>query len=381
MTIFGRRFVVLFGFLLGCQTPPSARPVAIVEATSLLGQPLTRPELPDETRRRYEQALAEARRQYEADSNDVDAIIWLGRRTAYLGRFREAIGIYTRGIRLHPGDARLYRHRGHRYITVREFDRAIEDFERAAALVAGRADEIEPDGLPNARNTPTSTLQSNIWYHLGLAHYLKGDFQRALDAYRECMKVSTNPDMLVATSHWLYMTLRRLGRDAEAARVLEPIVRDLDVIENGAYHRLLLMYKGELPVDSLLTASSSAALDDVTTAYGVGNWYLYNGQPARAREIFQRIVSVGNWAAFGGIAAEAELARTRTEDRGSGLDAPRSLYFAASLISENGTTLPCSAATRSTRRPRRSTFCTRFAAKGKAGGGGALGAGGLYASA
>jgi hypothetical protein len=123
------------------------------------------------------------------------------------------------------------------------------------------------------------------------------------------MKVSTNPDMLVATSHWLYMTLRRLGRDAEAARVLEPITRDLDVIENGAYHRLLLMYKGELGADSLLTASSSGALDDVTTAYGVGNWYLYTGQPARARDIFQRIVRAGNWAAFGSIAAEAELAR------------------------------------------------------------------------
>jgi hypothetical protein len=105
------------------------------------------------------------------------------------------------------------------------------------------------------------------------------------------------------------MTLRRLGRDAEAAKVLEPITRDLDVIENGAYHRLLLLYKGELPVDSLLTASSSAALDDVTTAYGVGNWYLYTGNPTRAREMFQRIVATGNWPAFGAIAAESELAR------------------------------------------------------------------------
>jgi tetratricopeptide (TPR) repeat protein len=305
-----RRLVVAI-VLAACQTAPAppSRDARAVEATSLLGEPLTRPEIPDETRARYEQALTAARREYEADSNSVDAIIWLGRRTAYLGRFREAIDIYRRGIRLHPGDARLYRHRGHRYITLRDFDRAIQDFEQAAALVAGRADEVEPDGLPNARNIPTSTLQTNIWYHLGLAHYLKGDFARALDAYRVCMSVSTNPDMLVATSHWLYMTLRRLGRDAEAARVLKPIVRGLDVIENGAYHRLLLMYKGEIPLDSLLSATSSAALDDVTTAYGVGAWYLYNGDVTRAREIFTRIVGTGNWAAFGAIAAEAELAR------------------------------------------------------------------------
>jgi hypothetical protein len=129
------------------------------------------------------------------------------------------------------------------------------------------------------------------------------------------MEVSKNPDMVVATSHWLYMTLRRLGRDAEAARVVEPIRADLDVIENTAYHRLLLMYKGELPVDSLLSASSSGALDDVTTAYGVGNWYLYNGDAARAREIFQRIVATGNWPAFGAIAAEAELRRMSRSSR------------------------------------------------------------------
>ena len=50
-------------------------------------------------------------------------------------------------------------------------------------------------------------------------------------------------------------------------------------------------------------------LDDVTTAYGVGNWYLYNGDTARALGIFERIVATGNWAAFGAIAAEAEIAR------------------------------------------------------------------------
>jgi tetratricopeptide (TPR) repeat protein len=201
---------------------------------SLLGQPLSRPTLPEDTRRRYEEALAEARQRSYADPGDADASIWLGRRTAYLGRFRDAIELYTRGMQRHPRDPRFYRHRGHRYITIRDFDRAIADLDRAASLVGGREDEIEPDGIPNARNIPTSTLQSNIWYHLGLAHYLEGDFERALRAYRSCLDVSKNPDMLVATSHWLYMTLRRLGRDAEAARVLEPIRPDLDVIENRA---------------------------------------------------------------------------------------------------------------------------------------------------
>lgn len=291
------------------------------EALSLLGEELRAPELTDERRAELERQLAEARAAYERDPTDADAIIWLGRRTAYLGRYREAIAIFTEGIAKHPGDARMYRHRGHRFITVREFDAAIADLERAAALVRGKPDEVEPDGMPNAYGIPTSTLQSNIWYHLGLAYYLKGEFEAALEAFRACMEVATTPDMHVATADWLYMTLRRLGRDEEAAAVLEPITADMQILENHAYHRRLLMYKGELPPDSLLAGDASETLQMATQGYGVGNWYLYNGDRERAREIFERVVSLGNWPAFGHIAAEAELARMRGGFNGIGRSA------------------------------------------------------------
>ena len=281
---------------------------AQVEAVSLLGDSLRRPALAPEAEARLLAQLDSARIAYEADSTSAETLIWLGRRTAYLGRYRDAIAIYTDGIRKHPNDARLYRHRGHRYITVRRLNDAVADFQRAAELIHGKPDDVEPDGQPNARNIPTSTLQSNIWYHYGLALYLQGEFARALEAYRECMKVSKNPDMLVATSHWVYMTLRRLGQEAEAAQALEPITRDLEVIENGEYHRLLLMYKGELSPDSLL-APGAETIGGVTAAYGVGNWHLYNGRAAEAEAVFRRIVATGPWAAFGYVAAESELFR------------------------------------------------------------------------
>ena len=261
-----------------------------------------------EAREQRERELAEARAAYEKNPNDADAIIWLGRRTAYLGRYKEAIDIFTEGIKKHPRDARMYRHRGHRWITLRQFDRAINDLSRGAKLIRGTPDQIEPDGLPNARNIPTSTLQSNIWYHLGLAHYLKGDFERALEAYRECMAVSKNPDGVVSTAHWLYMTLRRLGRPAEAENVLEPIGPSMDVIENTGYHKLLLMYRGEIAVEEM-EREDPATVDGTTILYGVGNWHLYSGQPEKARPIFARITSGKQWAAFGFIAAEAELLR------------------------------------------------------------------------
>jgi tetratricopeptide (TPR) repeat protein len=252
--------------------------------------------------------LEEARVARNAEPTSPEAAVWVGRRTAYLGRYREAVAVYTDALASHPDTAELYRHRGHRRITLREFDRAVEDFERAAALIEDQADAVEPDGQPNARGIPTSTLHFNIWYHLGLAYYLQGDFEQALRCYRNCMEVSDNPDALVATTHWLYMTLRRLGRQEEAATVLVPITADLDVIENQAYHDLLLMYKGELGPDDLLSPGEDS-IQSATVSYGVGNWYHYTGDPERAREIFAAIVKGEQWPAFGHIAAEADLRR------------------------------------------------------------------------
>lgn len=255
--------------------------------------------------------LDEARRRYESNPNDPEAIIWVGRRLGYLGRFREAIDIFGEGIKKFPDDARFYRHRGHRYITVRKFNLAISDLSAGARLIKGKRDEVEPDGQPNARNIPTSTLQFNIWYHLGLAYYLTGQNKLALDAYRECLKVSKNPDALSATTHWLYMTLRRLKRDTEAAKVLQPISEGMDIIENAGYYRLLLMYKGLIPPDKLLEEAlkqeSSAGSHSVL--YGIGNWHLYNGRRDQALKIFQRMLSGDQWTSFGYIAAEADMKR------------------------------------------------------------------------
>jgi len=248
-----------------------------------------------------------AKATYDTNPNNADNIIWYGRRAAYKGDYREAIRIYSEGIDKFPQDARLYRHRGHRYISIREFDRAIADLEHAATLIEGTEDVVEPDGLPNAKNIPIGSLHSNIWYHLGLAYYLENDLDNALRIYRKANEDARNDDKVASTSHCLDMTLRLLDRDAEADEVLEPIHADMNIIENFVYQQLCLFYKGELGEDAL-TGGDLATNDALE--YGIGNWYFYNGQPAKAREIFERLLEGEGWASFGRIAAEADLHRT-----------------------------------------------------------------------
>ncbi|MCR4375096.1 MAG: hypothetical protein NUW22_09625, partial [Acidobacteria bacterium] len=296
-----RTFFVLSALVLAGITATGAARAQGSEATSLLGRKLAAPAIAPDARARMEAQLATALATWEHNKDDADALIWVGRRTAYLGRFREAIAIFTDGIARHPGDARFYRHRGHRYLTVREIDLAIADFEKAAALITGQPDQVEPDGQPNARNIPTSTLHSNIYYHLALGYYLKRDFVRAADTWRQARDVVRNADNLVAASHWLYLALRRAGRTEEAAAVLAPIDSRLEVIENGSYHSLLLMYKGERTPEDVLKAAGEGS-SATAVRYGVSAWYLINGKRREAAQLWASILEGADWPSFGHLA-------------------------------------------------------------------------------
>ena len=294
--------------LIGCtgNTEEKAEP----EVYSLLGEEYF---APTEANPKLDSNLSIARKNFETDPSEEN-YIWLGRRTAYLTRYNEAIEIFNQGIEKFPYSYRLYRHRGHRYISQRKFDAAIADLKKASELMQGTPIEIEPDGQPNKLNQPLSSTQFNVWYHLALAHYLKGEFDLAEKAYLECMKVSDNDDLITATVDWLYMTYRREGKTEEAAKLLEKITDSMTIIENDSYFKRLNLYRGKLSVDSVLSVSAAnedVALALATQGYGVGNWYLYNGDTSQARGVFERVVDGKHFSSFGFIAAEADLARLR----------------------------------------------------------------------
>jgi tetratricopeptide (TPR) repeat protein len=295
-----------------------------VEAVSLLGDTLRRPALPPDARARMEAQLDSARRSLAADPSSADAAIWVARRLGYLGRYQEAIAALDSAIARHPRDARLYRHRGHRFITVRRLDRAVADLERAAALVRGTPDQIEPDGQPNARGIPVGTLQSNVWYHLALARYLQGDWARAAAAAREGMRFADTPDRWCRRrtgSTWRSRDRAARQRRARAGAG----AAGLDVIENGSYYRLLQLYQGDtaalaaIPAARALPAAAGVALaspTDQATAYGVTMWHTLAGRDAEAAALRRSLLASGQWAGFGYVAAEADEARAR-RGRGS----------------------------------------------------------------
>ena len=261
----------------------------------------------DKAQTLYETKLAEAKAKFKKDPS-ADNLIWLGRREAYLGNYEDAIEIYSKGIMKYPKDARFYRHRGHRYISSRCFDLAIKDFKKAVGLTRYQPNEVEPDGLPNALDIPTSTLQGNIYYHLGLTYYIQGKYHKARYAFEKCLKLAGNPDSYVAAANWLYVIFQHLSQDRHADKLLSTIQDDMNLIENHSYHTILKIYQGKVdPIELKKEIMTGQSLNNTTLAFGLGNYYSLKGYETKAQQLFKLITEGNQWSAFGYIAAEARI--------------------------------------------------------------------------
>ena len=232
-----RLFLVTFLIIFSCDSSNNLKnPIQTIEAITLLGDTLSSPEI--KNGKSFDQ-FKSAQITYFENKNSAEALIWYGRRAAYLGYYKEAIKLFTIGIETHPNDARFYRHRGHRYISTRQYDNAISDFEKAVKLIDQKTDQVEPDGLPNTKNIPLSTLHGNIWYHLGLAYYLKNDMDNALKAFSNRSVAHKYDDNIVSSGHWLYMIYRRLNKIEESVNVLNEVDKDMDIIAVSYTHLTL----------------------------------------------------------------------------------------------------------------------------------------------
>jgi tetratricopeptide (TPR) repeat protein len=292
---------------------PARKPPRAV--LSLTGEPLTAPPLDPAIEAKRRRELAAAQEAFARDPEDVDAIVWLGRRTAYLSDYHGAVDIYTEGLTHHPDEPRLLRHRGHRYLTLRRFDEAVVDLQAAAGAMLLSPDEVEDDGLPNAAGVPTSTLYTSVWYHLALAHFLLRDYPRAALAWEACRDAARSDDMRVAAQYWLAIVALRTGERDEAQSLATRVDPDVTLYENFAYRRLLALFAGDAAPEDVAAlaepargAQAVSPVERATYAFGLGIWHLGHGRATEAHRWFETAIGTGQWASFGALAAEVELA-------------------------------------------------------------------------
>jgi tetratricopeptide (TPR) repeat protein len=233
-------------------------------------------------------AIKSARAALAADPKNIARIVELGVAESGARQFREAIATFTRGLEIEPNNALLLRWRGHRYLSVREFDRAFADLTRGGAL------DKTIYGIP---------------YHLGVIQFVRGDFSAAAASFAKAQPIAPDAGELAGSTDWLWMSLSRAGRGAEAKAMLDRRPDSKPV--TNAYSRRLQLYRGEIGPDAVLTPADTDDVQIATLAYGLGNWYLLRGDKAQARTWFERSIQSGGWPAFGFIASEAELRRLR----------------------------------------------------------------------
>jgi tetratricopeptide (TPR) repeat protein len=234
--------------------------------------------------------IARAALALAADPGSADKAIALGVAQAGRTQMREAIETFTNALYLSPNSALLYRWRGHRHLSVREFDLAERDFARGLAI--------------------DSTVYG-IWYHLGIIRFAKGDFNGAAEAFKRALPRAPDPGELAGSTDWLWMSLSRAGRGAEARAMLARRPDSLRTAPDYAYTKRLRLYRGEVTPEQLFAASDTAGVQVATLSYGLGNWYMVQGDTAKAKAQFERAIRGTGWAGFGFIVSEFELRRMR----------------------------------------------------------------------
>lgn len=242
--------------------------------------------------------VSAAEKALAADPKNVNLILKLAQAHGAVWQEKEAVAACTRGLEIDPRNAGLLTERGHRELPLREFARAREDLTRAVAL---------------------DPKQAEAYYHLGLAHYFLGEFAPAAEAFCKGREMVTTQDSIVNFTNWCYVSLRRAGKKEEAAKALEKVPAGMksNAGHTEFYFNLVRFYQGLkseaeiLPPPPKDPGDVEGELGFDTIAYQVGNWHLYNGDSAKAREYFDRVSKGRVWVTWGFVGSETELTRPK----------------------------------------------------------------------
>ena len=233
-------------------------------------------------------SVARAEAAVKRNPYNVDTLIALGVAQAGPRMMAEAVVTFTKVIQLAPNSAVGYRWRGHRYLSVRKVDSALVDLNKAVKL--------------------DSTIYGG-WYHLGVAHFLRGEFAAAAAAFGTGRRYAPDDGEYIGCTDWWWMSAMRAGQSATALQALQTMRDSLTVGHATAYMQRIRLYKGQIQPTEVFTPADTESVQVATLSFGLGNWYLVKGDTAKAKENFRRSVASGGWPGFGFMASEQELKR------------------------------------------------------------------------
>ncbi len=270
-----------------------------IEGTSLLGVPLR-------SEKDAEGKIAAVDAELAKTPGKIEALLKTGQaRDAFL-QYGASIAIYGKAIQQFPNDPRPYRWRGHRQISLRKFDLAIVDLEKARSLA--------PSSFEAA-------------YYLGLAYYFSQRYGDAANEFARCVNMAGKPDefektlkpgmvscatlpqmpeYLVGIADWHYRALRRAGRKGESSELLTSVKDGLQLRANESNYRDLRYFQGKMSEKDVLDATGIAYTN---AASAVALNKLLGGRVGEGCTLLRKLSRDSNWSAFGVIAAEVELTK------------------------------------------------------------------------
>jgi len=279
----------------------------IVEAVSLFGHGLVRPDFDTLSAAIMQQELRDAVEKYDGTP---ESMIWIARKTAALWRYQDAVVVLTDAIEEFPEEAVLYRYRGQYLFFLREFDIAADDFSKAARYAQNKPDFIETDTPDGQVIEPSSSFLFNLNLFTGLNEYARGRFRQALEFFEKASSHAANNDTRLTALDWQVMALVKLGHydlaDHKAARALE-----LEPVTDATAYRdrLKLLVQSE---DAITSDDGSDVFSQVTLDYGRAMAYRRKGDIAQAERKLRELLDTNIWAAVSYIMAEADLKRTQS---------------------------------------------------------------------
>ena len=94
----------------------------------------------------------------------------------------------------------------------------------------------------------------------------------------------------------------------KADKLLTKIDNQMNLIENHSYLSILNFYKNstsQFDIEKKIFKEES--LNNITVAFGLGNFYLLKGETEKAYKIYNLITNSNQWSSFAYIGAEVML--------------------------------------------------------------------------